>query len=533
MKHPISVSTKPAAGQDAEIIETFVDRGLSGTTETRVEFQRLVKFACDPANGIKLVIVYNFSRFFRNVTAYLKYRDIFERAGIKLLSATQDIPEGPAGKLMETMLAAFDGHASEVNSAAVKDMMTANAAAGYWNGQRAPFGYRIVDAVKVGSKTRKKLEIEPTEEPVVHQIYDLCLTGAGAGAMGLKKIATYLNESGTLQRGKPWMTSDIERILKSETYAGTCYYNKRDSRTRKMRPPSQWVAVAVPPIVTKDTFDAAALALVARRAANTPPRVVSGPTLLSGLARCGCCADSADGSVAGMILRTGKSGQYRYLVCARRALRSTFSCDAPALPMETVDDAVISAVEQIVLRPERLRELMAGMATANENAMVDLESQIARAWQAMNKAEAGLRNIYAVIASAPDTFSIADPELRDQVDALKRQKSQLANEMDRLIDRRKLARVDINDETLTAFGQGVRKRLREGNAAFRRAWLHHFVSEVIVDKTTIRIKLHQEPIIRGAVDGTDPREPPVPSFARKWRALRESNPSLQRERLPS
>jgi hypothetical protein len=25
----------------------------------------------------------------------------------------------------------------------------------------------------------------------------------------------------------------------------------------------------------------------------------------------------------------------------------------------------------------------------------------------------------------------------------------------------------------------------------------------------------------------------VPSFARKWRALRESNPSLQRERLPS
>jgi site-specific DNA recombinase len=180
------------------------------------------------------------------VTSYLKYRDLFEQVGGRLISATQDIPEGVTGKLMETTLAAFDGHASEINASTVRDMITANAEAGYWNGARAPFGYRVVDALRVGSKIRKTIEIDPLKECVARQIYDLCITGSGAGPMGMKKIAAHLNERGTLQRGKTWMTSDIERILKSETYVGTCYFNKQDSRTRKMRPPSQWVAIAVP-----------------------------------------------------------------------------------------------------------------------------------------------------------------------------------------------------------------------------------------------------------------------------------------------
>ncbi len=509
--------------RDADLVETFVDYGLSGTKESREEFQRMVKFACDPMNGIKLVIVYNFSRFFRNVTAYLKYREIFEQAGVKLVSATQDIPEGPAGKLMETLLAAFDGHASEVNSAAVKDMMTANAAAGYWNGARAPFGYRVVEALKVGTKIRKRIEIDPLEEPVVHRIYDLCLTGGGAGPMGMKKIAAYLNERGIPQRGKPWMTSDIERILKSETYVGTCYFNKRDSRSRKMRPPNQWVAIKVPSIVSRETFDAVGAALVARRASNTAPRVVSGPTLLTGLARCGCCADSPDGSVAGMMLRTGKGGRYRYLVCARRALRSPISCDAPQLPMQPLDEAVVSAVERIVLEPTRLRELVAGMVAANESALSDLDAQITRARQTLNKAEAGLRNIFAAIASAPDTFSMADSELRDQVDLLKRQKSEMAIEIDRLTDRRKLSRIDVTDEMLAVFGQRVRKRLREGEPAFRRAWLHHYVSEVVVDRTSIRVRFAKDPITRGTISGSGTQEPPVPNFARKWRTRHDSN----------
>jgi site-specific DNA recombinase len=198
--------------------------------------------------------------------------------------------------------------------------------------------------------------------------------------------------------------------------------------------------------------------------------------------------------------------------------------------MDPIDEAVISALEGVVLEPKRLLELVAGMVAANENAMSDLEPQIARARQGLSKAETGLRNIFAAIASAPDTFSMANTELRDQVDLLKRQKSEMAGEIDRLTDRRKLSRIEITDDMLNAFGQRVRQRLREGEPAFRRAWLHHFVSELLVDKTSIRIRLAKDPIADGMISGSGQNTPPVPSFARKWRAHGESNPGLIRER---
>ena len=83
----------------------------------------MVAFALDRANAIDVVIVYNFSRSFRNVAAYLQYRTLLKNAGVRLISATQDVPEGATDELIETIFAAFDGHASDVNAATVRDMM--------------------------------------------------------------------------------------------------------------------------------------------------------------------------------------------------------------------------------------------------------------------------------------------------------------------------------------------------------------------------------------------------------------------------
>jgi len=44
----------------------------------------------------------------------------------------------------------------------------------------------------------------------------------------------------------------------------------------------------------------------------TPPHVVSGPNLLTGICHCGNCGGA-------MTLRTGKNGRYRYYACSIRA----------------------------------------------------------------------------------------------------------------------------------------------------------------------------------------------------------------------
>jgi site-specific DNA recombinase len=127
-----------------------------------------------------------------------------------------------------------------------------------------------------------------------------------------------------------------------------------------------------------------------------------------------------------------------------------------------------------------------------------------------------------MIASAPEKFSMGDPELRDQVDLMKRQKSEMASEADGLTDRRKLSRIKISDEMIASFWQVVRKRC-EVEPAFRRAWLHHFVSEVVVGRASIRIRIAKEPMIRGSTISSSPVEPPVPSFDREWRTRHDSN----------
>ena len=82
--------------KDADLAEMFVEQGASGRNDKRPVFQRMIAFALDRGNAVDLVVVYNFSRYFRNVTQYLHYRATLKDAGVRLISATQDVIAEPA-----------------------------------------------------------------------------------------------------------------------------------------------------------------------------------------------------------------------------------------------------------------------------------------------------------------------------------------------------------------------------------------------------------------------------------------------------
>lgn len=87
--------------------------------------------------------------------------------------------------------------------------------------------------------------------------------------------------------------------------------------------------MAVPPIIDEETFQAVQVQLGQRNPRQTPAGVVSGPTLLAGIAKCGC--PSCRGA---MTIRTGKSGRYRYYACSRRATRGETACTGRSIRME-------------------------------------------------------------------------------------------------------------------------------------------------------------------------------------------------------
>ena len=65
-----------------------------------------------------------------------------------------------------------------------------------------------------------------------------------------------------------------------------------------------------------------------------PPRLVSSPTLLTGLLKCGHCG-------AGMTLSTGKSGRYKYYKCTNRVNKGNAQCTSGNIPMGKLDELVI------------------------------------------------------------------------------------------------------------------------------------------------------------------------------------------------
>jgi site-specific DNA recombinase len=78
----------------------------------------------------------------------------------------------------------------------------------------------------------------------------------------------------------------------------------------------------------------------------------------------------------------------------------------------------------------------------------------------------------------------------------------------------------------------MREKLTTGEVPFRKAYLGSIVDRIEVDDTVIRI-VGRKDVLEQAVLANGGPVPRVRSFVRKWRSLRESNPSFQIENLQS
>lgn len=276
---------RSAAERGYAIVETYVEAGKSGTTDRRPALQRMIADACAQPRRYDAVFVYNFSRFFRDEYECEGYRRKLEKAGVELISATQDVGQGPHARLMRSIFTSLDAAASEINAEQVKVVMTANAEAGFHNGSIPPLGYRTYVAERRGKKDKKRLEIDPAERPLVELIFRLYLEGDGrSDPLGIDAITKWLRERGYTHRAQHFHTGLIYAILTRETYVGRHYYGCRNSRTGETRPREEWIEVKVPATLTEEMFQAVQQRLKARNPHISAPRSHTSPVLLSGIA---------------------------------------------------------------------------------------------------------------------------------------------------------------------------------------------------------------------------------------------------------
>ena len=62
-----------------------------------------------------------------------------------------------------------------------------------------------------------------------------------------------------------------------------------------------------------------------------------------------------------MTLRTGTSRLYRYYTCSTKARQGPTACEGMTVPMEKLDDLVAAHLEERLLDPDRLEEVLSAV----------------------------------------------------------------------------------------------------------------------------------------------------------------------------
>jgi site-specific DNA recombinase len=421
-EHDVSIPDQRRQGEayctarGYQLVEAYVEAGASATNDRRPEFQRMMEAGTAKPAAFDIVIVHSFSRFFRDHFELEFYVRKLARNGVKLASITQELGDDPMHVMMRQFMTLFDEYQSKENAKHVLRAQKENARQGFWNGSLPPIGYRVVAAEQRGAKIKKKLDIDPLHADTVRLAFRLALEGDGtSGPMGVKSIANYLNSRRIFTRdGGRWGIGQVHRMLTRPTYIGRHEFNKR-SKAKVLKPASEVIPVEVPPLIDQATFDAVQAHLRSRNPKVLPARVVSGPTLLTGICFCAACGGA-------MTIRTGKSGRYRYYSCSTAARQGETGCKGRAIPMEKLDDLVASHIEKRLLQPERLEIVLASVLDRRQDRAERRREHIGELNKRAAEADARLRRLYDAIESG--VTDLDDPALKERVAELKATRDQ-------------------------------------------------------------------------------------------------------------
>ncbi len=507
------------ASRGWEIVADYVEPGASATDDRRPEFQRMIDAATTKPPAFDVIVVHSFSRFFRDQFQLEFYVRQLAKHGVRLVSITQELGDDPMSNMIRQIMALFDEYQSKENAKHTLRAMKENARQGFWNGALPPIGYRIVEAAEQrGHRTKKSLEIDPIQAETVRSIFRFAREGNGSsGPMGVKSIAKHLNEARIRTRdGGRWGVDAVHKVLTRTTYIGRHRFNTKYWKTRERKPEAEVVEMIVPPIIDVAEFEAVQTLLKARSPAMTAPRVVSGPTLLTGICFCAACGGA-------MTLRTGKSGRYRYYTCCTKARQGETGCKGRTIPMDKLDSVVAEHIEHRLLQPKRLEQILSRVLDRREELAERRTAHIAELRKRASEAEAKLKRLYYAIEDG--IADVSDPMLKERVTELKAVRDQARADAERAEGALDRLGPCITPQALKTFASQARKRMRIEGGGYRRDHLRALAQRIEVDAKEVRIMGSKSELLRTLVAASSAKTAGfgVPSFVPKWRARRDSN----------
>jgi DNA invertase Pin-like site-specific DNA recombinase len=299
-----------------EFAGIYADESLTGTKDSRAEFQQLLKDS--RAGKIDMIITKSISRFARNTVTLLKVVRELKSIGVDVFFEEQNIHSlSEEGEMILTFFATFAQEESRSVSENMKWKIRKDFAQGIMWGGKSCLGYRLKN---------KKLILVPEEAGIVRLIYQLYIDGSGD-----EQICKQLNLLGIKSKSKTrWYWSTIKSILSNFNYTGDLILQKtyRENHLSKKRKANNGefdkyiIKGNHKPIISKELYYKVKRIRKERLDKIKSNKVVN-DYAFSGMIRCGLCK-------RGYIHKTT---QYKEIwTCSYSSKRGKSECSAKQVP---------------------------------------------------------------------------------------------------------------------------------------------------------------------------------------------------------
>lgn len=435
-----------AEKMDLEIIEIYADRALTGKTDKRPDFLRMIKDSAK--QHFSYVIVYSLDRFSRNKYDSAIYKQKLKENGVKVLSAMEHLTDDPTGQLMETILEGFAQYYSDELSQKIHRGLKDNAEKCIVNGSIA-LGYRR------GSDGHA--EIVPEEAEVVREIFQRVAAGEQ-----LIRIIEDLNRRGIkTKHGREWNRSTFNKILSNERYIGVYIYKEYR------------IEGGFPAIIDKELFDDVQMKISTKknaRGSQKRRRANADTYLLTGKLFCGHC-DSPMVGIAG----TSKSGKLMYYyTCVRK--KNEHSCDKKNIRRDKIELAVTQHIQQL-LYDDDLLEWMAEKAIEYQESSLNSD-ELKNTQKLLTIANTEKENVIKAIK-----MGIVTESTKEELVRLEKKIRELAAQVRTLEEEQ---RFDISKDDIISWLEMIREGVAE-DRKFQELLIDTFIHRIYVYDDRIKL----------------------------------------------
>ena len=321
-----------AEKNDILVIDTYIDRAMTGTNDNRPEFRRMIddskkkKFDC--------VLVYKLDRFSRNRYESVIHKKTLRDNKVKLVSAMEHIPDGPEGTMFESFLEAYNQYYSDELSQKVKRGMRETRLKGKYQGGWLPYGYFPENG---------RIVIDESKAETVRFIYEQYDKG-----VSVDNIIKALDEKSVLYRGKKFQRSAVYFILTNEKYSGVYRFGNEVYENM------------FPPIISKELF--ASVKKIRSQNNKSGSHSVKVTYLFRNKLICGYC-----GSPISAECGTTKNGEVkRYYKCYGRKTKHN-GCTKSQVRKELFEEFIMNAVIKEMNNPKFKEKMIDELLKAQEN----------------------------------------------------------------------------------------------------------------------------------------------------------------------